>query len=179
MNQTNEKLLECARNGDRNAERVLFERLRARFGLFARQRVGSVDDAEDIVQDALKTVFEKYGTMEFETSFTGWAYQVLMNKILSHSRAARVHRERFRPEEGVDVLGPVSEPGVLVIRLLDCLRKLHTVNPRHARILNLNYQGFEVDEICRRLDLNRTNLYTILSRARAALQYCLDKGVIK
>ena len=179
MNDTLDSLLNQARRGDRSAEVLLFERLRVRFCLFARHRIGTADDVEDVVQDALKTVFEKYRSIEFETSFTGWAYQVLINKLLTHSRAGRVRRERFQPESDLTPPAIDPEPVDLTTRLLRCLRKLHTVNPRHARVLNLSYQGFEVDDICRRLDLTRTNLYTILSRARTMLQHCLDQGELK
>ena len=61
-------------------------------------------------------------------------------------------------------------------QLLDCLRALNRSNGRHARILNLHYQGYSVEEICRRLSLTRTNFYTILSRARTILLACLEKG---
>jgi len=147
--------------------------------MFARQRTGSSDDAEDIVQDALKTVYEKYRSMEFETSFTAWAYQVLMNKLLSHNRNGRARRARFEAENDRLQARIEPEPVELINRLLTCLRKLHAVNPHHARVLNYSYQGFDVNEICHRLHLTRTNLYTILSRARAMLQHCLDKGELK
>lgn len=138
-----------------------------------------MDDVEDVVQDALKTVYEKYRTMEFEVSFAGWAYQVLVNKLLSHHRDGRVRRARFQPESELAPATTEPEPVDLITRLLRCLRKLHAVNPHHARVVNYSYQGFDVDEICRRLHLSRTNLYTILSRARTMLQHCLDKGELK
>jgi DNA-directed RNA polymerase specialized sigma24 family protein len=101
-----------------------------------------------------------------------------MNKILTHARSARVRQEKhqlIRQEQGTSVSSEMSR---LEPRLLDCLRKLHAVNKRHARLVNLCYQGYSVDEICRKMNLTRTNLYTILSRARTALQVCLDEGDI-
>jgi RNA polymerase sigma factor (sigma-70 family) len=177
MNEPLETLQKRARNGDPQAESELFEALRARFGLFVRQRIGSRDDGEDIVQEALRTVFEKYRAIDFETSFAGWAYTVLTNKILTHARAARVRQEKhqlIRQEQTEERMS--DELSRLEPRLLDCLRKLHAVNKRHARLVNLSYQGYSVEEICRRMNLTRTNLYTILSRARTALQECLDEG---
>ena len=180
MNETLTTLQERAREGDSQAERELFDRLGARFRLFARQRIRCQEDCEDIVQEALKTVFEKYRTVEFETSFTAWAYRVLTNKIMTHVRSSGVRnraREQIEAENSAAPQGDDDE--LLETRLLDCLRKLHAGFPRHARVLNLTYQGFDVSEICRRMNLTRTNLYAILSRARSKLQRCLEEGDVE
>jgi DNA-directed RNA polymerase specialized sigma24 family protein len=58
---------------------------------------------------------------------------------------------------------------------MDCFRKICRSNNRHARVLNLHYQGFTTVEICRRLDISENNLYVLLSRARRALELCLGK----
>ena len=73
--------------GDPEAEERLFESLSARFRMFARQRVKDKEDAEEIVQDALTTIVQKYRGIEFETSFAAWAHKVLEYKILDHFRA--------------------------------------------------------------------------------------------
>ena len=132
------------------------------------------------MQNALLTVAEKYKEIEFEVSFAAWAHQVLNNKILSHYKIrARdsqrmVDTETGSPEGSVDPVDPTLES-----HLLECLRKVCAANPRHARILNLHYHGFSVAEICGRLDLTRTNFYSILCRARAMLASCLEKGDIR
>jgi DNA-directed RNA polymerase specialized sigma24 family protein len=47
------------------------------------------------------------------------------------------------------------------------------VNPRYARVLNLIHLGYNTEEICRRMKLTRSNLYSIVSRARALLSDCV------
>ncbi|MDH4034538.1 MAG: hypothetical protein OEV80_12145, partial [candidate division Zixibacteria bacterium] len=61
-------------------------------------------------------------------------------------------------------------------RLLDCLKKIRSTNLRYARILNLQYQGFDTEDVCRRLAVTRSNLYSLLSRARTVLELCLEEG---
>lgn len=173
-------LQNAARHGDRTAENDLFQYLHARFRLFAQRKLRDREDAEEVVQDALKTVLEKYREIEFEISFAAWAYRVLENKILTF------HRTRKRRQEHQEDLARRAgsserdrSDGDLEVRLLECLRKLNEVNRRHARILVLKYQGFSVSEICERLGITRTNLYTLLSRARSLLELCLKKGDLK
>jgi len=171
------ELQAIARTGDRSTEDELFRRLYARFRLFARQRIRNEADAEEVIQDSLKTIFEKYRQIDFESSFAAWAYQVLTYKLKTYL-STRTRHDRKLEEERIKFDGQVSanpEPD-LERRLQDCLQQVNRANQRHARILNLHYQGYTVAEICARLKLTRTNLYTILSRARAMLAHCLDTG---
>ncbi len=173
-------LHEQARGGDLAAEGRLFEELTARFRLFAQQKISDRQDVLEVVQDALTTVVEKHGEIEFKVSFAAWAHQVLKNKILYYYRTRATRGSRMEPlPEGVEPPdqwepNPEFEP-----RLLDCLRKVCAVNRRHARILNLHYQGYSVEDICGRLNLTRGNFYSVLSRARSMLELCLDKGDVK
>jgi len=172
-------LQNTARTGDRLAENQLFEYLLARFRLFAQRKLVDREDSEEVVQDALKTVFEKYRDIDFEISFVAWAYRILDNKILSFHRTRKRRREHQEDLAREAVSAQTSPDSDLESRLLDCLRKLNEVNGRHARILVYKYQGYSVVEICDRLGLTRTNLYTLLSRARSLLERCLEKGDLK
>ena len=174
------ELQKLASGGDRSAEEELFRLLSARFRLFVRQKIWARSDGEEVVQEALKTVLEKHRQIDFETSFVAWAYRVLNNKVLTFS-STQGRREKKLEEMAVpESSRQLSEPGSdLEARLLACLRGLNKVNSRHARILNLHYQGYSVTEICTRLGLTRTNFYTILSRARNMLGACLEKGEIR
>jgi len=167
----------AAQNGDSNAEGALFALLSARFRYFAEHKIESRDDAEEIVQEALKTILDKYRDIEFTTSFAAWAYKVLDNKILAYFRRSTVQRERMKGSTDADETPVMTvEETALERQLLECLRKLHAANRRHARVLNLHYLGFTVEEICRRVDVTRNNLYSLLHRARARLADCLETG---
>ena len=176
------ELHKLAEAGDRASEEELFCQLTARFSLFVKQRLWDRADAEEVVQEAVKTIFEKYRQIEFESSFAAWAYRVLNNKLLTFT-ATKGRREK-KIEEQIEQRQTIRDEntentGDLEARLLACLNDLNRANTRHARILNLHYQGFTVKEICTRLGLTRTNFYTILSRARTMLAACLEKGEVK
>ena len=174
-----EALQVAARDGDKQAEGRLLEHLSARFRLFVQLKVADREEAEDVCQDALMSILSKYKDTDFEVGFIPWAHGVLQKKILLHYRS-KATRERKMTELAEKYAGgSLSAPEALLeSRLLDCLRKIHAVHRRHARILNLSYQGFDVDHICRKLAVTRTNLYSLLSRARSLLELCLETGDI-
>jgi len=159
------------------AEKQLFLELSARFRFFVKRSIWNKEDGEEAVQDALAVVFSKYKEIVYETSFVAWAHKVLQNVVMNHnSRRARrkgntdTFDESDRKEFGCD-----SDP-LFEATLLECLRKVSQKSLQFARALNLNYQGYGVEEICARLELTRSNFYSVLSRARAMLTLCLQKG---
>ena len=172
-----EKLYQAAAHGDRNAGQQLFEILTARFRYFAQLKIDDNMDAEEIVQNSLMVVYDKYADIDIKTSFAGWAHTILTNKIKEYYRTKATHKRKLE-EYAQDDSVPENEQNLaeLVRRLKYCLQKLSEDNRRQARILNLNYLGFKVEEICRKFELTKSNLYSILSRARATLSDCLNKG---
>lgn len=150
--------------------------------MFARQRIRNRGDAEEVVQEALMTIYAEYKSITFNTSFSAWAYKVLNNRILNSLR--KKQHESQRIDESICPKSVPSEVDVngasdLKRRLLDCLQRIGDRNIRYARILNLHYQGYRTDEICDRLKVIPETFYSILSRARTLLEVCLEKGDLK
>ena len=172
-------LYNVARDGDQAAEEELFGLLTARFRLFVRQRIWDSDESEEVVQESLLTIYKEYKTITFTASFAAWAYKVLNNRILAQIKKGLRQSNRVqRLPEGDTVIASTLEDAnpALKRRLLDCLKKIRNTNLRYARILNLQYQGFDTEDVCRRLDVTRNNLYSLLSRARTVLETCLEEG---
>lgn len=168
-----------ASQGDSGAEEKLFELLTARFRYFAQLKIRERQDVEEIVQDALMTILKKYRDIDFNVSFSAWAHKVLSNKILDFHKIKTGHRSKL---EDIIQTGkhsaPLNQDNALEKDLLHCLKQINAAYKRHARVLNLRYQGYKVAEICSKLKVTRTNLYSILSRARTMLETCLEKGDI-
>lgn len=162
--------------GDKLAEEQLYGALLVSFRIIVQRRVWDKLDGEEIVQDALMTIFKRSKEIQIESSFSGWAYNVLNNKILDYVKVKKVRNrkmEEYISAEGTPVV-PAPDP-ILRARIKECFGKIHKSHRQHARILNLHFQGYSTDEICRSLNISRNNLYVSLSRARAMLEACLDK----
>jgi len=161
-----------ALSGDRDDEEALFQALAERFRLFAEQRLEDPAACEDVVQESLATIAEKYRCMEFSSSFAAWVYGVLQKKIQRYYRAKRYYMDRFENSPAQGVSRPDPE---LQIALLACLRELCRRSTSQARVLNLVFQGYTISEICARLGLTPNACYVQLSRARAHIRDCLER----
>ncbi len=166
-------------NGDIQAEKLLFQHLSVSFRMFALQRVRNKQDIEEVVQNSLMVVFNKYKDIDIKTNFASWAYKVLKNQLLSYYKAKRLPKNSNQSlliDYGKEYDEDNSD---LRVRLFECIKRINNVNKNFARILNLHYQGYSTDEICEKLELSVSNFYTTLSRARTMLKICLEKGEVK
>lgn len=161
-----------ALRGERAAEEALFEALAERFRLFAEQRIEDRAAREDVVQESLATIAEKYRVTEFSSSFAAWVYGVLQKKIQRYYRAKGYYNDRYEDSPAQAVSLP--DPG-LHIALSACLKELCRRSTSQARVLNLAFQGYTVSEICARLKITPNACYVQLSRARAHIRDCLRR----
>lgn len=176
------RLLKDAQKGDGSAENRLFAKLSERFRSVAGYRLRDEEEVEEVCQNALKTILEKYREIEFDEGFINWAYKVLDNKIrkcFDLRGRSRMREARVEYNDKSPIWKTVGTPLDLKRKLLRCLKKLGGVNSRYARVVMLQFQGYEVDEICGLLAITRNNLYVMLSRSRTRLKQCLATGEVQ
>ncbi len=176
-----DQLLALARQGDKEAREKLFEFLLVRFTLLAKRRMRE-EEARDAAQDACLTVFQKYLTEAPAERFEAWAYEVLRRKIgncyQKQNVRERVMGDGTRIDDVADTSG-MALPSHVRRALLECMRKLVRTFPRYARTLNLVYQGYDTEEVCRRLRIRQGYVYVLLNRGRDMLSDCIDKGGVR
>lgn len=174
-------LLNAALDGDKSAENKIFKILLERFRLFARRKIRDRDIADEIAHQACLAILGKYRQEEFSVSFRAWAYGVLKMKIRNYFYHLKDDKARLSEQDDLDNAEGASfvmfDP-YLEMQLLSCMEKIIRANPKYARVLNLNYQGFKTEEICSKLIMSANNYYVTLNRARSLLIYCLEKGDI-
>jgi len=170
------ELYSRAIGGDTSAEKQLYQDLLVSFRVIVQRRIWDKLDGEEIVQDALMTIFKKSREINIESSFAGWAHQVLHNKILDYIKLKQLRKRKmdeYISAEG-EPITPAPDP-MLRDRIKKCFGEMNKSHKQHARILDLHFQGYSTDEICQSLNITRNNLYVILSRARAMLEACLNQ----
>jgi RNA polymerase sigma factor (sigma-70 family) len=169
-----------AKTDNQIAEGKLFDELAARFQLIVENKIWNRQDASELSQDALMTVFAKYRTSEFKSTFADWAFRILHNKMLHYFRTKANQSKRELLSENPEMLssGWQSDPE-LEMRILRCVKKIIKKNIQYARSLVHAYQGYTANEICTKMNTNKSNFYAILSRARSLLKYCIKTGEIK
>ena len=176
----NSDLYRLLSGGDQSARDKLCEQLYVSFRILARHRIADWNDAEEVVQAAMVKVVGRFDQLADAERFSAWAHAILKNETMDYYRT--VHKRRDREVE-VEDIGSVPVPGQgsdeLKTKLKECLKKLNTVFGKHARILNLRYQGYSTEEICQRMSVTPNNLYVMLNRARGMLKKCLETGEIR
>jgi RNA polymerase sigma factor (sigma-70 family) len=169
-------LQRAVRSGDLEAEKELLQLLSERFHVLAYQKVWNAEDARDVAQEALAVVVREMRTVEIHSSFAAWAHQVLENRLMAYIKTKQTQEKRagFRLDSENELPSREADSG-LRQRLLFCLDKVARASRRYARILNLHYQGFDTQEICRRLQISENNCYVLLFRSRSLLKQCLEE----
>jgi RNA polymerase sigma-70 factor (ECF subfamily) len=96
-------LLDSARGGDQDAFAALLEPHRAELHAHCYRMLGSVDDAEDALQDTLLRAWRALGRFEGRSSLRSWLYRIATNACLS---AIERRPQRVLPID----YGPPADP---------------------------------------------------------------------
>jgi RNA polymerase sigma-70 factor (TIGR02960 family) len=191
-------LITRARAGDGQAFRALTEPYRRELQVHCYRMLGSVQDAEDAVQDTMLTAWQGLGGFEGRASIRTWLYRVATTRCLDALRAAkrRPAKEWNIPEveppqptgfgdvvwlepfpdallEGViDVpLGPEARYEQTESIALAFVTALQLLPPRQLAVLILrDVLGFHASEVAEMLDSTVDSVNSALKRARAGLR---------
>src|SRR5262245_65969647 len=75
--------------GDVDRYAVLVHRYRDRYARYAARMLGSVDAAEDAVQDAFVRAFDQLAQCQDPDKFVGWFFLILRNRCFAERRRSR------------------------------------------------------------------------------------------
>ncbi|MEV4165871.1 sigma-70 family RNA polymerase sigma factor [Nonomuraea dietziae] len=194
-----EDLLALARRGDGEAFRGLVEPYRRELQVHCYRILGSVQDAEDLLQETLLAAWRGIGGYEERASVRTWLYRIATNRCLNVLRAGarRPHEyASYQPEVPFpepshrraepswlepypDVLldqiadhtpGPEARYEVRESVSLAFLAALQQLPPRQRAVLVLrDVLGFRAAEVADILDTTEDAVTSALKRARGAL----------
>jgi RNA polymerase sigma-70 factor (ECF subfamily) len=186
-------LITRAQGGDRAAFGELAEPYRRELQVHCYRMLGSLEDAEDALQDTLLTAWQGLGRFEGRSSVRTWLYRIATNRCLDARRAAR-----RRPAKAWDVPGvEPPEPTRLgeVVWLQPCpdallaagsgpearyeqaeaislafITALQVLPPRQVAVLILrDVLDFRASEVAGLLEVTVESVNSALKRARAGL----------
>ena len=180
--------------GDSSAESALFESLRVRFLPIAKRRV-QMDHVEDVVQETLKIVFDRYGDRKPGQKILIWGLTVLRNVIGNYYQAKQRENKRldfveeFPAERAVTADAPMESEYVQTRETLSAaIAELSSRFPRCGQIfrslLSSMEQGGSPNQVSSNAlkmvqkdfpDLTSSNYYTSLHRCRGHLRSILTR----
>ncbi|AQQ10333.1 RNA polymerase sigma factor CarQ [Sedimentisphaera cyanobacteriorum] len=139
--------------------------------------VGNHDDAEDIMQDAVSVMWQKFDSFEKGTSFIAWAFTISKYQVLNFRRTKARHSENLFADNVFELIAEQAETESCDNEKMECLGEcVANLKENHFNILKMKYfYGLSVREIGSRVGLGKTAVYKRLSRLHAFLRDCVKR----
>ncbi|MFT5779612.1 MAG: RNA polymerase sigma factor (sigma-70 family) [Crocinitomicaceae bacterium] len=160
-------LIEGSKNGDRKAQKALFDLYsKAMFNIGVRL-LGNTEDAADVAQDTFIDAFTKLDQFKGTSSFGAWMKRIMINKSINFLNRKKIHFELV-----VDVASTeedeLEDQDFLMQQLMASLPDL----PEGCRVIFtlFYFEGFDHDEIASILKISKSTSKSQLSRARGILR---------
>jgi RNA polymerase sigma-70 factor (TIGR02960 family) len=190
-----EPALSRARAGDEDAFRELIDPYRAELQLHCYRILGSLQDAEDQLQETLIAAWRGLEKFEGRTSLRSWLYRIATNRCLNALRDRRRRPQEVssmveppEPTRRVEPMWLEPYPDVLLEGLADTapgpearyetresvglafMVALHHLPPRQRAALVLrDVLGFNSSEVAEMLESSEASVKGALQRARATI----------
>ena len=167
----------AARAADAAVRRALVEGHRQRLG-FLRRRLGSGDEAEEVLQMFMLRAVERSADLRDVRSVRGWLSRILATTIVDHQRRAGKRRKREEIVDPFDLEELSIEPDdELEEAICNCLYKLlPTLKPEYAEVIwRIDLLEEPRDRVAASLGVSLNNITVRLHRGRQALKKRLEE----
>jgi RNA polymerase sigma-70 factor (ECF subfamily) len=164
-------IIKCKKN-DAKAQSQLYKLFSGKLFTLCLKYSKNHAEAEDNLQDAFITVFDKIGQYKSKGSFEGWIKRVTINTALQRYRSKEVFRV-VNEEQIEDVVVEVEDDGLTTDYLLGLIQELPD---RYRLVFNLYaLDGYSHKEIADMLKISIGTSKSNLARARMILKDKITK----
>ncbi len=169
---TEEELIEACRQGDRRAQKQLYEQFSpVMFGV-CRRYVKSPQDAEDVLVEAFFKVLTNLHQFKSKGSFEGWIRRIVVNEALMFLRKRHNFRLTVELSE-IDRPAPVRVVNELAAE--DILSLLEQLPTGYRTVFNLYVlEGYKHREIAEMLGISINTSKSQLILAKKKMQSLLE-----
>jgi len=140
-------IVEALRQGDEQVFETIFRTYYERLCNYANTILNDMDEAEEMVQSAFLTVWEKHDTLEIHTSVKSYLYRAVHNSCLNRVKHYKVRKtygdsvknqtELLHDDASQDLIG--SELDAIVANAIDSLPDQCRLVFKLSRFENLTY----------------------------------------
>ncbi len=166
-------LLALCLQGNQFAQMEVYNRYYGAMYNTALRIVKQTDEAEDIMQEAFLTAFDKLHTFKGDASFGAWLKRIVVNQSITKSRKMEYNEEWEDYKMSAIAEEPFEDSGESYSELKanEVLRAINDLKTNYSTVLTLHYiEGYDYEEIAQIMDISYANSRTLLSRARESLR---------
>ncbi|MCR4864683.1 MAG: RNA polymerase sigma factor [Bacteroidales bacterium] len=163
-------LLKACIQGDRKAQRKLYEQLAPKMFPVCLRYMNNREMAEDVMQDGFVTLFSKLDSYSGTGSFEGWARKIFVNTALMQLRRNDVLKESDNLDDAWDIGSP-DPSAIQEIGHKELLELIAELPPGFRTVFNMYViEGYSHKEIADELGISENTSRSQLQRARVILQ---------
>lgn len=153
--------------GDVEQYAVLVRRYRDRYARYAARMLGSLDAAEDAIQDAFIRAYDHLAQCRDPDNFSAWFFRILRNRCLAERRrATRLGPALDVGEEPLTASGRADDEVEQTERLRALERALLELTPEQREVFVLKHvEGLSYEEIATRTGATVASLKMRMHRA--------------
>ena len=144
--------------------------------------VPHIHDADDLFQDGMIIMWQKFDQFRLGTNFAAWGVQIMRYQILDYrrnlARNKQVLMENSLFETLLDHMPTIQDEAPARI---EALRKCLTLlDDRAKRIIKMRYErNISVEKIASYLKLSRRHVYHVLGQITSVLLRCMRRTLVE
>lgn len=173
-------LVRRAQNGDESAFQEIVERYQSKVFSIIHGIVRQRNDVEDIAQQVFTKIYFSMRNFDFRSSLITWVYKITVNECFDYLRKKKVRKlvyesdmsedEARRVENSENGSGRGVRADTTLARRDYVVKLLERVSGEERDLLMLKeVEGYSVEEMARRLNMNENTIKVKLFRARQKL----------
>jgi RNA polymerase sigma-70 factor (ECF subfamily) len=174
-------LLDAARSGDATAFEQLVSPYRAELQAYCYRMLGSLHDAEDVLQESLLRAWRGIGNLDERGHVRAWLYKIATNRCLTAidqrgRREVPIEVSPGTPPSEINWLEPYPETSPESryltresIELAFVVALQHLSALQRAALILREVLGFSAAEVAEQLDTSTASVNSALQRARRAI----------
>lgn len=166
-----DKLIAGCRQGERKAQKKIYERFAAKMYALCLRYAGSADDAQDVLQNGFIKMFRKLDDFRGEGSFEGWLRRIMVTTAIEHYRK----NASLQPLQAIDeeLSERLSDKRTVLdqIHAEELASLIGRLSPGYRAVLNMHIvEGYSHKEIAVMLGITEGTSKSQLARARNILK---------
>lgn len=165
---TEKQLISQCQKGNTNAQMTLYKKYAAAMYNVSRNIIKDDMRAEEAMQDAFLSAFDKLDEFKGKVTFGAWLKKIVINKSLDYLKKDKMY-EKMASTDDLSIIEELEEFDIT--EQIEAIKKAMDLLPENYRVIfSLYYlEGYDYEEISEILEMSNTNSRVMLNRAKNKL----------